>query len=1289
MTEKITAGIQINAQVQGEESIKSLSQNIQKASEETEKLHALSQAKTTLGLDVDQATRQEIEALDDAFLKLKQSGAFSQAQLAHAAQLHQDKLHELNRSLNDLRPGLNDVVSELQGVVTQAGGLAYAAREAMNFETAMAGVKKVTEGTPEEYERLIGSLKTLSSQLGIMPDELAKIAATGGQMGIAMERLPEFTEMAAHMSVAFGMTADQAGEMAAKTANVFGLQIDGMRDLGDSINTLGNTTAATESEIAEVLMRIGGSAKQFGLSANEAAALGAAFISLGKTPEVAGTAINALLQKLQNSKNGTAEFQAALKDLGLSAEELAAQITSHPQQALNDFLNQLSKLDKQSQAETIGQLFGAEYADDIALLTGSLNTYADALNQVSDRQKTFGAMQKETDAALSTSAKKIDQARANISNAAIELGNALLPAISTAAHAVGGVAKSVSELSAQFPLITQLATLFLGAKVAINAYQSAMRLMGQDSKASLLQTEISVQKLKLSLLETSAAAQTLSGSLKNALKGDFGSFSGKTQAVGQLKTALMGAAQSAIAFVSAWEMGKGVGDGLYQESESVRAFGDELARAVAYLDAVFTERTFDDVAKHFQTTKDAIAAETEAKKAAAIEEAQINAEAEKRIAALKDKRESLNQAILANENRLKQLSLAGLAEGSAALQLSQNQEALRQALNAVNNELGKQNAAISETSPLFKQRQALESLGLTAEQVTSGISQDAQNALNDFRIASAQFGLDAQSMSRTFQAALQKMDSPEAVAALKESLKSVGQEAGLTEAQIRAIGNAAPLVANNVQAAFEKIGIDSGAVMTGVSADAEKAMADFQAASQSMRDSGVEDSRLIAAGFEAMMEKLQSPEEFTAFKAQLAESGDMAYLTQDAIERLNRAAQEGAHQAASAYDELTRSLKNASNTSDLQQLGNAAKDAMEKGSISAREYQEILNQIQAKTQELSQTNQTAASAQENANKRATESLKEQKTAQDAAKKSTDDAKKSTDESAKSTEKNTKSITRSIQSISDLGRAFQDYYQKIRNPSGVLTQGSVMQGVADTASGIWQAYVEFAGRVKKELQDGLKDLNESFQSGENLAQSLARAENLVANHAQKIDKTTLNHFKTAIDQARQKMQGLAQDAEDAARAAQKELLNLQGKSDAVEKMELEEKIKDLEEKRQEARKMGNQEAAASYQQAIHFTQQSFTEKQRQKAEEKAREAAEKQAEKEAKKEQEKMDAIEKAAAETEAKKEESFRLPETNINLNDMDFSQLSNALSERDKALVDSVKNAIMSELTKHMKNRV
>lgn len=74
-------------------------------------------------------------------------------------------------------------------------------------------------------------------------------------------------------------------------------------------------------------------------------------------------------------KQGT-KFQAALKQMDLSAKELKNNIAKNDEQALMDFLKQANKLPKDQQLGVLVDLFGKEYADDIAVLTSSLETFS-------------------------------------------------------------------------------------------------------------------------------------------------------------------------------------------------------------------------------------------------------------------------------------------------------------------------------------------------------------------------------------------------------------------------------------------------------------------------------------------------------------------------------------------------------------------------------------------------------------------------------------------------------------------------------------------------------------------------------------------------------------------------------------------------------------------------------------------------------------------------------------------------------------------------------------------------
>ncbi|MFC2304604.1 MAG: phage tail tape measure protein, partial [Cardiobacterium hominis] len=391
-----------------------------------------------------------------------------------------EQLGEVGETAEESAERFSDMAQGLAEVVAAGGGLAGVVAEAVQFEAAMASVKKAVDATPEAMAHLSSQVKELAIELGMVPEAVAEITAAGGRLGVAFEDLPEFTRLAGQMAVAFDMTAEAAGDSAAKLANVFQIPLSEVRALGDAINTLGNNTAAREGEIVEALTRIGGSARQFGLATEQTAALTASFIALGKSPETAATAINSLLNRLQTGGQGVSGFAEGLEDLGLSANRLADNIRANPQAALREFLGSLEKLDNQQRAITLTKLFGQEYADDISLMVGSLAEYDRQLGLVGDKTKTAGAMQNEFAAQMDTTEKKLEQAQIAIGNLAKELGSQLLPVVASGAQGFAGMAGEVLKFASTHPQITRFVTLLAAAKAASIAFSGAMRVLGVE-----------------------------------------------------------------------------------------------------------------------------------------------------------------------------------------------------------------------------------------------------------------------------------------------------------------------------------------------------------------------------------------------------------------------------------------------------------------------------------------------------------------------------------------------------------------------------------------------------------------------------------------------------------------------------------------------------------------------------------------------------------------------------------------------------------------------------------------
>lgn len=359
------------------------------------------------------------------------------------------------------------------------------AEEAVKFEAAMADVKKVVDfESPEGLQNLQKDILQMTRTIPMTKEELAKIAASGGQLGVAEKDLKSFTATIAKMGVAFDMSAEQAGDSMAKLANVYQIPIAQIGKLGDAVNHLSNSSPAKAADIINTLGRVGGVAKQFGLTELQTASLSNAFISLGRTPEVAGTAINGMLTKLMTADKQGKKFQAVLEGMGTDAKTLKKAIAENGEQALVDFLKQIEKLPKESRMGALVDLFGLEYADDVAVLAGGMEAYEKSIKALQKAGKDgmpefTGSMEREFAARSATTENGLILMKSGFAELKTVIGGRLLPIINKAAAAIAAFMHNMADFAARNPELTD-GLLMVGGVVAalIIGFSAFTAIMG-------------------------------------------------------------------------------------------------------------------------------------------------------------------------------------------------------------------------------------------------------------------------------------------------------------------------------------------------------------------------------------------------------------------------------------------------------------------------------------------------------------------------------------------------------------------------------------------------------------------------------------------------------------------------------------------------------------------------------------------------------------------------------------------------------------------------------------------
>jgi TP901 family phage tail tape measure protein len=688
-----------------------------------------------------------------------------------------------------------ELTTRLAIVVTAAGAgaLGVVTKDAIDFEAAMADVAKVVDGSDEQLASLASRIKELSTELPIAADELAKMAAAGGQLGVPIEKLEQFIELAAEMSTAFGTSADEAGAAVAKLANVFGLPLEGVRDLGDAINVLGNTTAAAEKDIINVLTRIGGSAKQFGLTGKQAAALASTMLSLGVSSQVAGTGINAMLSKLQTAGDQGKDFRQALEDIGLSATRLADNIRENPQAALTEFLETLSKLDASERASVLTRMFGTEYQDDIARLLNGLEQYDTALGRIADSSKTAGAMSEEFKKRLDTTAAQIDILQNSVKALAINLGSALLPAIRPVVEGLGDMAAALAKFAEDHPHITKVAVSIAGITTSVAALRMAYVALGSTGSAVLAGMILNVKALGMSM------AMAISR-------------------VGKIGVA----ANVAGAAIAGWELGKY----LLEEFEAVEQFGIKIAHIFTTLSATMSALWQNDwsddegwhklgvtirgINKEYADMAVVAHEARIAREAEAAARAEVERNTPEALRKVEEAAEKAGGAIARLQHDLSQLSHADL--------MAQMTKRIENAFNASRID-GKRYA--EEMSRILVE--GFERAGANGAQALGIIGEEAQKALDSVDMIATglrRVSLSAQeagvALAAAIDGAIEKADSTKALEALSTRIREWGRAGDLSAAQVSAaldrIRNKADDLTvgiNSVQEALRALGVTS------------------------------------------------------------------------------------------------------------------------------------------------------------------------------------------------------------------------------------------------------------------------------------------------------------------------------------------------------------------------------------------------------------------------------------------------------------------------------------------------
>ena len=430
-----------------------IQQTTAKLEEQAEKLNKLREELNEAGVDTGNLA-DENERLQKSYDNLKSS---------------QERLQRLNEEQQKVKKSIGQTKAQLAGTLKVIGGVAAAVyagpvKAAMDYETALAKVGTIADGTKVPMETMSKEIMALSNSTGIAATALADDVYNAISAGQDTADAVNFVTYSTKLAKAGFAESAQTLDVLTTILNAYGLEADEVGRVSDMLIQTQNKGKVTVAELSSVMGKIIPTAKSNGVALEQITAGYAIMTSKGIAAAESTTYMNSMLNEL--GKSGTTADKALRAAAGKGFKELMAEGKS-----LSEVLNILQE-DAAKGGKSLADVFGSAEAGKaaVALLSDGVEDFNEQVENMLAASDGIGATQAAFEQMEDTTAARMEKAKNSIVNLGVVLGQQLLPVVGTLADKVAGVVTKVSEFAQQNPKAVQTAlkavAAFAGLRVA-------------------------------------------------------------------------------------------------------------------------------------------------------------------------------------------------------------------------------------------------------------------------------------------------------------------------------------------------------------------------------------------------------------------------------------------------------------------------------------------------------------------------------------------------------------------------------------------------------------------------------------------------------------------------------------------------------------------------------------------------------------------------------------------------------------------------------------------------------
>jgi len=310
----------------------------------------------------------------------------------------------------------------------------FAAKAAIDFEDAFAGVRKTVDATEKEFAEIRQGIRDMSKEIPVASTEIAGVAEAAGQLGIEIPNILGFTRVMTDLGVATNMTSEDAAMALARLANITQMPQTEFDKLGSVIVDLGNNLASTESEIVEMGLRLAGAGKQVGMTEAQTLSFAAALSSVGVEAQAGGSAFSKVMVQMQlASETGGKSLKNFANVAGMSSSDFQKAFKEDAAGAIIEFIKGLSTAEERglSAIKMLDDMGIKEVRlrDSLLRAAGAGNLFNEAVEIGTNAWEENVALTNEAAERYKTTKSQLQLLKNKVMDVAITLGDALLPYI--------------------------------------------------------------------------------------------------------------------------------------------------------------------------------------------------------------------------------------------------------------------------------------------------------------------------------------------------------------------------------------------------------------------------------------------------------------------------------------------------------------------------------------------------------------------------------------------------------------------------------------------------------------------------------------------------------------------------------------------------------------------------------------------------------------------------------------------------------------------------------------------